>query len=125
MKQKSTYETAMELPANTQNTVIFNLLRESVTDKDVKYGTDRDCFAYAHLIEWAVRNKKFVEYYSHMKQFTDEKGREQEHTRLHDNKEVIVRFNVAGDPFFGFYQEEDGEPAQLFPSRDGRRVSFL
>ena len=110
------YKSIMVLPANIDNTIIFDYL---------KTGTDPECFAYANLIEWAIRNKKYVEYYSHIAQFTEDKNRWKEQERLHDEKIVIVRFNFAAVPLFGFYCEDDGEPALMFPDKDGNRIVYL
>ncbi len=120
------YKEIMELPAETENVVIFSLLKESVTDEDIKTGTDPVGFAYAHLIEWAVRNKKFTEYYSHINMFlNDDNGRLNAQEKLEKEKTVIVRFNVSGTPLFGFYIEQDGDPAISFPEKDGMYFVYL
>lgn len=118
------FKMIMSLPADTDNTVVFQLFFDNPTEEDVKGGTNRDLFAHAHLIEWAVRNKKYVEYYSHIKQFQDvEQYREQE--RMTDFKEVIVRFNVSGVPLFGFMGDYDGDPMLVYPDKHEMKGVFL
>jgi hypothetical protein len=120
-----TYADIMSLPRETENEVMFNHLKNSVTAEDIKHGTDPDSFAYAHLIEWAVRNKKYEEYYSHMKKFPDDKDRWQEEENLIKNKIVIVTFSFAGVPLFGFLSDYDGEPALMFPGKEELKLVSL
>lgn len=84
------------LPKETENKVVFDAFFSSVSKDDIKNGTDPKCFAYANLIEWAITNKKFVEYYSYMKPFLyDDKKRWEIEEELKRSKTVIVRFNFV------------------------------
>jgi hypothetical protein len=117
-----TLDEVMNLPASTDNNVIYDELFKTVTSDDIKTGTDPDLFSYAHLIEWAVRNKKYEEYYSYIKKHKDEKNVEQ---ILIDNMVILVRFSVAGEPLFGFLTDYDGESALMFPDKKEMRCVFL
>jgi len=120
-----TYAEIMELPSETTNINVFELLKGTITSMDIKRGTNPDTFAHAHLIEWAIRNKKFVEYYSYIKQFHGEQDLWKAQEMLKQDKIVIVRFNYAATPLFGFYDENDGESALAFPDKDGMYCVYL
>lgn len=73
-----------------------------------------------------MRNKKFTEYYSHINMFlNDDNGRLNAQEKLKKEKTVIVRFNVSGTPLFGFYIEQDDDPAISFPEKDGMYFVYL
>lgn len=114
------------LPKETENNVVFDAFFSSVSKDDIKNGTDPKCFAYANLIEWAITNKKFVEYYSYMKPFLyDDKKRGEIEEELKRSKTVIVRFNFVATPLFGLFGEDDGDNCLIFPTSDGLKCNFL
>jgi hypothetical protein len=119
------YKEIMMLPGTAENTEIFDLLKGTVTPDDIKNGTKPETFAYAHLIEWAVKNKKFEEYYSYIRQFENGKETWDAQENLTKDKAVLVKFNCVGKSLFGFYCEEDGESGLCFPEKDGMYVVFL
>lgn len=121
------YSEIMNLPTSTPYESVWQLLHDSVTDEDVKNGTDRKCFAYSHTIAWAVTHRHYLDFYEQrnlmMKQPTAIY-----HKWLSDiqkNKTVIMRITFAGEPKFGFYIDEDGEDAMLFPAPDGMKFIWL
>jgi len=106
--------------------VVFDAFFSSVSKDDIKNGTDPKCFAYANLIEWAITNKKFVEYYSYMKPFLyDDKKRWEIEEELKRSKTVIVRFNFVATALFGLFGEDDGDNCLIFPTSDGLKCNFL
>lgn len=115
------FKDVMKLPVQTDNKIIFNELYKTVTKEDIEHGTNPESFSYAHLIEWAVFNKKYEEYYSYSKSNNYEIDEE----KVKKDKIVFVKFNVAGEPLFGFYANYDGEPALMFPVKDGLKCVCL
>ncbi len=115
-----------ELPKETENTVVYDAFYATVTEYDINEGTDPKCFAYAQLIEWAIRNKKYEEYYSYMQPYQrDDKKRWEIEEYLTKSKTVIVRFNFMATPLFGFLVDNDGGYAIEFPTKDGMRCLYL
>lgn len=107
------------------NPTIFKLLKETVTPKDIEQGANPETFAYAHLIAWAVKHKKFEEYYSYMRQFKEDQDKFDAQKKLISDMTVIVRFDCAGTPLFGFYGEIDGEGGLCFPTEEGMKAVYL
>ena len=56
------YSEIMKLPIFTAYTTVWQLLYDSVSDTDVAAGTNRECFAYAHTIAWAVTHKHYINF---------------------------------------------------------------
>lgn len=120
------FQEIMNLPPETENNVVFELLKRSVTQEDIDQGgTNPVVFAYAHLIAWAIRNKKYYEYYTYIKQFKEENAYFDALKCLEKNKTVLVSINCAGKATFGCYTEDDGEPALCFPKKDGIYCIYL
>jgi len=119
------YAAVMSLPSETPNKEIYNLLRDSVTPEDIRRRTRPDLFACSHLIAWAVKHKKFDEYYSYMAQFKEDQKRFDAQEKLIAEMTVLVRFDCAGVPLFGFLTEIDGDDALRFPTKDGINCVYL
>jgi len=116
----------MALPKETKNTDLYDMLLSSVTEEDKNNGTNPETFAYAHLIEWAIMNKKFDEFYSMWNPLiADDKERWALEKYLTESKTVIVRFNFASTPLFGFLGNNDGSNCITFPAKDGMKCFDL
>jgi hypothetical protein len=119
------YKEIMDLPYETKNNSVFKLLLESLTEKDIENGAKPVCYASMNLIEWAIRNKKYEEYYSYIKKFEKDEEKIIAQEKLSEDMIVIVRFNLCAEPLFGFYVEEDGESAICYPSNEGMMIKYL
>jgi hypothetical protein len=119
------YEYIMSQPSDVPNTKIYEHLRSSVTPEDIKSRTRPDLFACSHLIAWAIKHKKFEEYYSYMAKFKEEQEISEAQKRLISDMTVIVRFDCAGVPIFGFFTDIDGEDGLRFPSKDVMKCVYL
>ena len=120
------FDEIMSLPVETDNTIVYDLFLLSVTEQDKNNGTNPETFAYAHLIEWAIRHKKFDEFYSLWNPLIyDDKERWALEEYLTKSKTVILRFNFAATPLFGFLGNNDGSNCIEFPTKDGMRCFDL
>ena len=69
--------------------------------------------AFTSLIEKSIREKTYVIYEYN-----------EDHSGI-DEFDVIVTFNVSGDPRFGFLREDDGERVIMFPTGEGLKQVYL
>ena len=111
-------------PSETPNVQMYEMFMNTVTDDDITRGTNPVLFGLAQLIEWAIINKKFTEYYSHVNKLS-EKDRAVETERLVNSLDVIVVFNVACEPTFGFLREDDGDDVIMFPGKHSKMHRYL
>ena len=73
--------------------------------------------ALGALVEYCIRKKKYTIYY--------DVKRDENNMPLIDEFEIIVVFNFAGDPTFGFHRIDDSDDVIVFSTDNGMGQKYI
>lgn len=103
-------------PSSEVNRKYYEKKLKEFRSDDPKFHADLpEAAALSALVEFSVTKKNYIVY-----NYLSEEEREPI-----GEYDIIVTFNVVGEPRFGFLRDNDGEPAQEFSTDSGVKQAWL